>query len=355
MMARRSPLLHLPPALTMPRRTSRRSPPPDVGSTWEADLSPVAIAFDDDPAARPTLLLVVADGFILAGDLVAHPGALPAQIAETLAVGIQSATTSAGQPPKVVQVRHRTVAEKLGELLVPSGVTVRCVADLPGVDAALAGFAEIVLGLPADAGPLARVAHPETWAGWGLSMEQIGRFFSAAAAYFRAAPWSNITNEDILRAEVRGGGKWSASVMGMAGELFGLALYERHEDLLALLGADPGRPLDAMRTMKGSVITLSYDRRDEVPKAMQKEVRKARWEIAGPSAYPTIMAMNTPGGGITARMMEDVIAMLDNIPAFAAKQEPMLSGRKAARYPIRWRSADGSVSIVFDGAPDRLG
>jgi hypothetical protein len=143
--------------------------------------------------------------------------------------------------------------------------------------------------------------------------------------------------------------------MGMAGEVFGLAIYERHQDLLALLGADAGSPMDALGNMKGSVISFSYNRRNELPKAMQKEVRKARWEVAGPSAYPTIMAINTPGGGVTARAMEDVIALLDAITGFAGEHEPMLSGREAPRYPIRWRPDDGTVSIVFEGAPDRLG
>ena len=340
----------------MPRRPARRSPPPpDLGLTWEADLAPVAMAFDDDPAARPTLLLVVANGFILAGDIVSHPSAVPARIAETLAGGIRAATASAGRSPSVVHVRHRTVAEKLGELLASAGITVRSVPALPDVDAALAGFDQMVLGQPPDAGPRPRVAHPETWAGWELSVEQIGRFFSAAAAYFRAAPWSNITNEDILRAAVRGGGKWSASVMGMAGEVFGLALYERHRDLLSLLRGDPGDPMGTLGTMKGSVISVSYDHRDELPRAMRKEVREARWEVAGPAAYPSLMAINTPGGGITAREMEDVIAVLNAIPRFAREHEPMLAGLEAPRFPIRWRAREGAVSIVFEGAPDRLG
>jgi hypothetical protein len=168
----------------------------------------------------------------------------------------------------------------MAELLAPDGIAVHCMAKLPGVDAALAGLDQMLVGRDPERGPRPRAASPETWAGWGLPTDEIGRLFTAGAAYYRAAPWSNITNEDIVRAKVRGGGSWSASVMG---------------------------------------------------------------------------AINTPGGGITARDMEDLIALLDAIPSFAREHEPMLSGLTAQKYPIRWRPREGAVSIVFEGAEGRFG
>ena len=68
-----------------------------------------------------------------------------------------------------------------------------------------------------------------------------------------------------------------------------------------------------------------------------------------------MMTINTPGGGVTTRQIDDLIALLDAIASFATEHEPMLSGRVPQRYPIRWRSSDGEVSIDFHGAPDRLG
>ena len=68
-----------------------------------------------------------------------------------------------------------------------------------------------------------------------------------------------------------------------------------------------------------------------------------------------MMTINTPGGGVTSRQVDDMIALLDAIASFAIGNEPMLSGRVAQRYPHRWRSSDGEVSIDFHGAPDRLG
>jgi hypothetical protein len=322
---------------------------------WRADLAPVAITLDDDPAARPALLLVMAGGFILSGDVVSRPSSLPADVASILANGIRTAIVKAGYSPRTVQVRYPAVAKALVELLAPLEITVRAVPELPDIDDALHHFDQTLVGRPPELGPRPRAASPQSWAGWGLSTEQVARFFSAAAAYYRAAPWTNITNEDIVRASIKGGGRWSATVMGMAGELYGLALYARHEDLLALVDGDLADPGGALTAMKGTMLSMAFDRRHDQPKAMQKEVRAARWEVAGPSAYPSLIAMNTPGGGISAQQMEDLITLLGVIPKFADAHEPMLSGSAVPRFPIRWRDPETGVSITFEGAPGRTG
>ena len=254
-----------------------------------------------------------------------------------------------------MQVRYPVVAKTLAELLAPLEISVRAVPELPDVDDALHHFDQTLVGGPSELGPRPRASSPQTWAGWGLGTEQVARFFSAAAAYYRAAPWTNITNEDIVRATIKEGGRWSATVMGMAGELYGLALYARHEDLLALLDGDPDDPGGAMGALKGPMLSMAFDRRGDQPKVMQKEVRAARWEVAGPSAYPSLIAMNTPGGGISAQEMEDLITLLVAIPKFAAAHEPMLAGVTEPRFPIRWRDKESGASITFEGAPGRLG
>jgi hypothetical protein len=254
-----------------------------------------------------------------------------------------------------VQVRYPAVAKVLGELLAPLEIAVRCVPKLPDIDDALYHFDQTIIGRPDELGPRPLASSPQTWAGWGLATEQVARFFAAAAAYYRAAPWANITNEDIVRATIKGGGRWSATVMGMAGELYGLALYARHEDLLALLDGDPDDPGVTMGALQGAMLSMAFDRRSDQPKAMQKEVRAAHWEVAGPSAYPSLIAMNTPGGGISVQEMDDLIALLEAIPRFTEAHEPMLAGLAEPRYPIRWRDEESGVSITFEREPGRLG
>lgn len=54
------------------------------------------------------------------------------------------------------------------------------------------------------------------------------RFFEACAAYWRARPWDAFDSDDPLRAEIDGGGARrlrELSVLGAAGENYGLALY----------------------------------------------------------------------------------------------------------------------------------
>jgi hypothetical protein len=162
-------------------------------------------------------------------------------------------------------------------------------------------------------------------------------------------------NDDIFRAKVTGGGAWSATVMGNAAELFGLALYARAEDLEALLDGDPGDPGGSMSAMRGAVLSLSFDHRDVVERRMRHEARDARWEVAGPAAWPGLLVMNTPGGGITSRQMEELIAIVRAIPRFAAKYEPELTGKALTRFPLRWRDAENRVSLVFESSEELIG
>src|ERR1035437_5844668 len=93
------------------RLPPRRPPAPTPVLIWEADLAPVAITLGDDPSARPALLLIVdvTNGLILAGDVVSHPSAQPAPIAD----GVRAAIASTGTSPEIIRVRHEKVADEL--------------------------------------------------------------------------------------------------------------------------------------------------------------------------------------------------------------------------------------------------
>ena len=330
-----------------PPRAAPSAPP--VSDTWQAELAPVAVSFTDDASARPALLLVVSiDNFILHGDVVAHPSTVPAEIAAILAEGVARAIERVGRAPRRLEVRDGSVAATLAPVLREAGVAVHVVERLDAVDRALKGYDEMVLGRPERPGPRPRVGHPERWAGWRLPSEQLARLFAASAAYHRAAPWQHIFNEDVFRAKVKGGGSWSATVLGYAGEEFGLVLYERPEDLESVLMSDIAEPQEAFGRIHGGMLSLSFGKRTEMSKAAQKEILQAHWEVAGPNAYPVLFTLNTPGGGITERQMEDLIALLTAVPAFAAKHHLVLSGMAPAEFPLRWRQAKTGVALTFE-------
>src|ERR1035437_7434903 len=114
------------------RLPPRRPPAPTPVLIWEADLAPVAITLGDDPSARPALLLIVdvTNGPILAGDVVSHPSAQPAQIAATIADGVRAAIASTGTSPEIIRVRHEKVADELSALLGSPGIAVERANEL---------------------------------------------------------------------------------------------------------------------------------------------------------------------------------------------------------------------------------
>ena len=90
----------------------------------------MAVTIDDDPRARPALLLIVDAERILAGEIVSRPSADPVAIAVTLEAAIRKAIAGGGRPKRIT-VRHASVAGALGERLQSEGIAVRAGHSLP--------------------------------------------------------------------------------------------------------------------------------------------------------------------------------------------------------------------------------
>ena len=323
----------------------------EIGTSWQAELVPIMARFDADPTVRPALALVVADGFVLHHELVAHPPAEPAAIAAVLAEAVDAASEAARVEPSVVEVRFAAVAGPLAERLAARHVTVREVAQLPLLDAVVDDFAAHVPGDPVEAATPApaglRASAPVMWAGWGLPRAQIARLFAAAARYHRAAPWRDLANEQALRVELPDGGAWTITVLGNGGQEFGLALYGDPDDLQRLL-AERGDETGLLRA-RGAVLSLLFEPADELPRPMRREIREARWELADPGACPALMALNTPGGGVTGQQMDDLIAALDVVPRFVDRHRRGLQGEEVLHLPLRWRDAETGAVVEYTG------
>ena len=119
--------------------------------------------------------------------------------------------------------------------------------------------------------------------------------------------------------------------------------------------ATPGSPRDSVGEIKGAVLPLSYGPRAKLSPAMREEIKRSAWEIAGPAAYPLLMAINTPGGVVTARDAAGLIILPETIPLFARTHEAALGGRGPLRSTIRWRDRERGVTIEFDATKGRLG
>jgi hypothetical protein len=97
--------------------------------------------------------------------------------------------------------------------------------------------------------------------------------------------------------------------------------------------------------MRSAVLSLTFDRRADLPPRMRKEILAAGWEVAGPDAYPSLIAINTPGGGVIAAQGADLAAALRAVPAFVNEFRDELRNWMGER--LEWRDPETGVKLTF--------
>ena len=306
-------------------------PIPRQEARWEVDLLPLPVTIGTDPDARPVILLVVGDGYALHQDVINQPPGDPVEVAGILLSGVRAVADRVGFWPPVLAVRTPALAAALSAAAgnVPTRIEA---GPLPEFDDASRGLlAFLDPGL--EDRPLG-LSSPETWKGWGLPSGMIADLFAAAAEYYRARPWRNLADEDLLQATCPTGNQWTACILGNGGIEYGLALYEDSDDVeRQFMATDPRQ---AMSELRGAVLSLTFGRRDDLPKVMRKEILAAGWTVASPEAYPVLMALNTPGGGITATQLADLRDIL------------RAAGPMARRFDAELQSGGPEVSTWTD-------
>src|SRR5262249_5067591 len=135
--------------------------------------------------------------------------------------GLKESKKLAGRP-SIIQVRDARLAEALSGSMSTLNTSVMLVEEMPAV-------AEALQALEAAAGGGHR--HAGMLEGTGVSVDQLRAFADAAADFFRAAPWRQLTNEDLIVAKAPQIPKAMrhVCVLGNAGEQFGLAFFESRQ------------------------------------------------------------------------------------------------------------------------------
>jgi hypothetical protein len=323
-----------------------------VSVVWEADVTPMPVATESEPTGRHAAVILAANDVVLHVEAEAHPPSDAAGVAKLLAKSIDMVLARGGVAPAGVLVRHAAVAAELQLLMEETPISHAPV--LPLIAEFAASFRQQVAGLS-----LPPISHPQTWAAWDLPAETLTRFFSAAAAYYAAAPWLLYSDADPLELEMPNGSSWNAVVLGSEEQEFGLVLYESLADYLTLVEA-PSADVGFGRTEK-IVLSLSFDARADLPKPMRREFSDAKWEVAGPSAYPSLWALNTIGGGLSSEQANDLSMALDVIARLGKLSEdddvlledlaPSWTDEKSGTI-VRWAAVPGDSS--FWEIPEQL-
>lgn len=336
----------------LPFRRGRHGLPREVRQAasreamWEADAIPLMILFEEEATQRPVLILVTAGELIIHHDLRARLGGEAEDVARALDRAVTAAASAAGVLPAVLRVRHGEVAEALAPMLERRDVVVEA-GPTPALEEAGRSALEEMTGFDNWPPP----CRTETWGGWELPRALVARVFEAAAAFHRLAPWRVAANLQAPRAVLPSGREWTCCVLGNGGQEYGLALYSHPEDLFGLLDED-GDPDSPFEGVSGRIVSVMLESPDDAGDAAVAEARRNRWEVAGPSAWPTLVTVNTPGGGASRADVEDLVSLLRAVPGFVDGHRQALLDEDRTGRPLdrlEWSDPDTGVTFHYAG------
>jgi hypothetical protein len=312
--------------------------------TWAADVVPVLAVIGND-TARTVLVLVTAGELIVHHDARQGIGGEPMDVARALEQAVMAAAAAMGAAPPTLVVRHESVAEALRPLLEPRDIAVAA-GDTPELEAVARSGLEHLTGF--DWWPPAY--RTDRWGAWGLPPALIDHVFAAAARFHRLSPWRSIANLQAPRATMPSGREWTCCVLGAAGGEYGLALYSESDDLAtSLLGDAVDAPFAGVR---GRVLSLLFGDTTDAGRAATDDARRHGWEIAGPTAWPSLMTVNSPGGGASRADVEDLVALLRALPDFVQAHGPDLVREERTGEPvdpIEWIEGQDGIVVRYAG------
>jgi hypothetical protein len=190
---------------------------------------------------------------------------------ELLHDAMRRPATGAPSAPAEVLVTDAALAAELRARVEPLGISVRGAAECQSWRAVVVEFGAFL------------AAH---WPGRSyldgdeITPADVERFFRAAAAFYRRAPWEVL---EELPAELRLADRSEplyAVALGRDHMVHGLTLFLSAASLRNRLRRDP-HPMRSRGT-----VAVTFDREDGVPPPMLEERRTYRWPLAGPAAFP---------------------------------------------------------------------
>jgi len=175
------------------------------------------------------------------------------------------------------------------------------------------------------------------WAGWGQPEEWIAEVFRASASYYRARPWKHFDNFPPVFAETPASRVWYLSIMGSGEMEYGLAFYSDPDDVDRLMNGSTAPP-------SGRLLGLTFNSGRDLPRPMRQEISKAGWAVAAAAAYPNLVAVGTPAGGLRRTDAQDIVTILLAVTAWTRAID---HDRRMTGAP--WRDPETGVELAVLG------
>jgi len=198
--------------------------------------------------------------------------------------------------PTRVEVRDPGLAEVLRPVIEGAGIELVLTERLEAIDGVLAVMTRRLSGPAGSASSFSDPAgFTSCFSGSGVTVERVRAFAEAAAAFHRAAPWNQLTDEDLLRVDspVPEEGLRCFTVLGGGGIEQGLDFFRTEEDLDRLLAEEaPAQFLPGTH-----VWLLSFDPIYELPIPDSELWEEHALPLAQAGAYPMLMCAASSGRG----------------------------------------------------------
>ncbi len=202
------------------------------------------------------------------------PGSAPFEVAVGALVEFGLDRRGADCRPARIEVTDADLAATLRTTIADPELTVAVVDDLPGVRAVLRQL---------DQGLNERVPLPDVLDGEGVTVAEVRAFAEAARAFYDAAPWRHLSNDDVVRIEapVVDAELTHAVVMGEGGIVHGLSFYTSIDDRESVHDPKRRRAFEA----RGHWAVL-FGPPWELPFGDLDLFEAHALPVAGPQAYP---------------------------------------------------------------------
>jgi tetratricopeptide (TPR) repeat protein len=313
---------------------------PQEDDLWQADFcqSPTWIRIGGEKV-RPWMVLVTcrSNGLFLAHRMLEETPAA-ALLWDTLVQAIQN--PAAGEPhrPSELQVRPDERWESLRPHVEEIGVEFVVTEELEQLQGVLKELNEHLGGKP----------QPGLLGMPGVTPEQVGRFYEAAAGFFRQAPWKTVGYEAAIKVECDQfqSGPWYAVLLGQSGLTLGLALYEDLQTLRRMWAGDG----DEENARTSVATTVTFGEAWDIPVADLEAAQQYGWPVARPDAYPGVfhkergLSMRPP----LAWELELLEACLRAIPDFVSRRPQDDPAREEMTVTVATRQMRLALSWVVD-------
>jgi hypothetical protein len=286
-------------------------------------------------SVRPWALLVTSrsNDLVLAHQISEErPSA--ALVWDALVQAMQKPGAGAPHRPTELQIRHDPIWDSLRAHIEEIGLQLTPCEELDQLGHAFQSMIEHVCGTP----------QPGLLDMPGMKPDQVGKFYEAAAQFFRLAPWKKVGYEAAIKIECDHyqSGPWYAVLMGQSGLTSGLALYENLRYLQRMWSEEVGDEESARETIATSV---TFGEEWDCAIADLEACQKYGWQVARPDAYPAVIHKER---GLSVRPplvweLELVEGCLRAIPEFISRRKQDDPTREEMTIPV----TSGRLKLVL--------